>query len=320
VFTLKTVSATPAFTVTSPKPLSGVIYSGSLAVVLSGYANVSAGFATSGANIVTMANLNYKVGSGVWKSISLAGSNPTWSFAATMAAGLNTLKVNVTDSNGDTSAAQSFTVLVDTANPVVAFTTANGATINFTNSVSATIVVAQGDLNASSVVASVNGTALASSAVTVTGTNNNGHSVTYTVTLKGLPAGHDVLGLSAKSLAGLTGTASSITVKVQVSFAQSVIVNSASYGTLGSFNGVSVSATNIWSSSQNLVVFAVWKNSAGQTVAVTTGGLTLASGQTGSTFCPLPGGLPSGSYSVSVFVITTSNNPVSSPTSITVSV
>jgi hypothetical protein len=319
---LKTVTRSPTFTVTTPKPLSGVIYSSSVAVVLSGYANVSSGFTSTGAgpNVATMANLGYKVGSGTWKSISLAGSNPTWSFAATMSAGLNTLSVNVTDSKGDVSAVQTFTVLVDTAAPVVTFTTATGATINYTNSVTATIVVAQGDLNATSVVATVNGTALASSAVTISGTNNNGHSVTYTVTLKGLPAGKDNLGLSAKTLAGLTGSATAITVKVLVSFAQSVLINSASYGTLGSFNGISVSATNIWSTSQNLVVFAVWKNAGGQTVAVTTGGLTLGSGGTGSTFCPLASGLGSGSYSVQVFVITTNNNPVSSPTTISVTV
>ena len=207
--------------------------------------------------------------------------------------------------------------MTDTAAPTVAFTTASGATVNYSSPVTATITVPEGDLNATSVVASLNGTTLASSAVTITGTNNLGHSVTYTVSITGLAAGSDTVGLSASSLAGLTGTATTITVTVQVAFATSVIITSASYGTLGSFNGISVTATNTWSTSQNLVVFAVWKNSAGQTAAVTTGGLTLAAGASGTTFTPLAGGLPSGSYTVSVFVITTANSPVSSPSSIT---
>jgi len=67
------------------------------------------------------------------------------------------------------------------------------------------------------------------------------------------------------------------------------------------------------------VVFAVWKNSVGQTAAVTTGGLTLAAGASGTAFAPLAGSLTSGSYTVSVFVITTSDAPVSSTTTISAS-
>jgi hypothetical protein len=107
-----------------------------------------------------------------------------------------------------------------------------------------------------------------------------------------------------------------------VPFAQSVSITSAAKGTLGAFTGISVSATNLWTSGQNLVVFAVFKNSAGQTVAVATGGLTLGAGASGTAFATSSdlSGLPSGSYTVSVFIITTSNNPVSSSTSISVSI
>jgi hypothetical protein len=70
--------------------------------------------------------------------------------------------------------------------------------------------------------------------------------------------------------------------------------------------------TNIGSSSLDLVVFAVWKNSASQTVAVTTGGLTLASAMTSTVFAPLASPPPSGTYTVNVFAVTTNNQPDSS--------
>jgi len=319
-FTVKTVSATPLLTITSPTPVSGVIYSNTPAVVFSGFANVSAGFATTGPKAVTMATIGYKVGTaaGGGHKITLAGSNPTWSFAATMSAGLNTLSVNATDSNGDTVFSSVSQVLVDTTAPKVTYTTANNAQLTGGAPVVASVVVAEGDLNASSVSAWVNGTAIASSNIAITGTNSLGVSVNYTISIKNLPTGTDNVVLSASSLAGLTASAS-ITVKVIVPFAVSVAINSATSGTLGSYSGISVSATNLWSTSQSLVIFAVYKNSAGQTVAVATGGLTLASGATGTAFAPLAGALPSGTYSVSVFVITTTNSPVSNPTTISVS-
>jgi hypothetical protein len=90
-----------------------------------------------------------------------------------------------------------------------------------------------------------------------------------------------------------------------------VIITSAFYGTLGSYNIVEANLTNIWPSSLDLVVFAVWKNSASQTVAVTTGGLTLASAETGTAFAPLASSPQSGTYTVNVFAVTTGNQPVS---------
>jgi hypothetical protein len=315
---LGVVSPKPTLAIISPTPMSGVIYSSNNAVVFNGQANVSIGYASSGSFAVNIVSVTYSVdGGAVQTAPTTTGNKITFSVAATFTAGLHTIYFNATDSLGNVASSTKYSVLVDTTAPTVAFTTKTGATVNFTSPVTATITVPEGDLNATSVVASLNGTALASSHVAVTGTNNLGHSTTFTVTITGLAAGHDTIGLSASSLAGLTGTATTITVTVQVIFAQSVLITSASYGTLGSFNGVSVTATNTWTTSQSLVVFAVWKNSAGQTAAVTTGGLTLAAGASGTTFAPLAGGLPSGTYTVSVFVITTSNAPVSSPTTIT---
>ena len=94
--------------------------------------------------------------------------------------------------------------------------------------------------------------------------------------------------------------------------AAAVTLNNAFYGTLGNYNVVEANLTCNWSAPLDLVVFAIWKNGVGQTVAVTAGGVALASGATGASFAPRLGELPSGSYFVGVFVVTTTNNPVSS--------
>jgi len=319
--TIGVVSPLPTLAVISPVPTNGVIYSSSNAVVFTGEANVSIGYASTGSFAVKIVSVTYSIDGGTVQTAPTTSANQiTFSVAATFTAGLHTIVFNATDSLNNVASSTKYSVLVDTVAPTVAFTTKTGAIVNYSSPVTATITVPQGDLNATSVVASLNGTALASSHVTVTGTNKLGSSVTYTVTISGLAAGSDTVGLSATSLAGLTGTATTITVTVQVNIATSVIITTASYGTLGSFNGVSVSVTNTWSGTQNVVAFAVWKNSQGQTAAVTTGGFSpLAAGASGTTFCPLASALPSGSYTVSVFVITTANLPVSSPTSITAS-
>ena len=95
-----------------------------------------------------------------------------------------------------------------------------------------------------------------------------------------------------------------------------VLLTSASYGTIGSYNVVKANLTNISSSFLDLMVFAVWKNSAAQTVVVTTGGLTLASAATDTAFAPLASPPPSGTYTVNVFTVATSTTsyPVISPT------
>jgi hypothetical protein len=89
-----------------------------------------------------------------------------------------------------------------------------------------------------------------------------------------------------------------------------VILNSAKYGTLGYYNGVTVNVTSNIPFTSDLWVFAVWTISGGETFAVTTGGLTLAPGASGIAFAPLLNPLTSGSYLVFVFAVTTSG-PVS---------
>jgi hypothetical protein len=315
------VSPLPTLAIISPKNV-GTIYSSKNSVVFTGQANVSIGYAATGPLAVKIVSVTYKIDSGSVQTAPItSGYSITFSVAATMTPGLHHLSFNATDSVGNVAVGTTYSVLIDVVAPTVAFTTATGAKLNYSNTVVATITVPEGDLNLTSVTPTLNGTALSSSHFKVTGTNNLGSSVSYTVTISGLPAGSDNLGLSASSLAGLTGTAKAITVTVSVPPSQSVIIVSASYGTEGGYTGISITATNIWSTSQNLIAFAVWKNSAGQTVAVTTGGLgTMASGATTTTFAPLLSALPSGSYTVNVFVVTTGNLPVSSTTSITASV
>jgi hypothetical protein len=95
---------------------------------------------------------------------------------------------------------------------------------------------------------------------------------------------------------------------------------SVSYGTVGSYNAVKANLTCNWSAPMDLVEFAVWKNSAGQTVAVSTGGLTLAPGANGIAFAPVVRALATGSYVVSVYAITTDNNPVTLTVEISVTI
>lgn len=111
-----------------------------------------------------------------------------------------------------------------------------------------------------------------------------------------------------------------LTFSLPASAQPAVYVNSARYGTIGFYSGVFANVTNYWSSSLDLVVFAVWKNSQGETVAVTTAGLTLPSVANDVAFAPLVSPLTSGNYVAFVFVITTNNDPVSNVVTIGVNV
>lgn len=99
-----------------------------------------------------------------------------------------------------------------------------------------------------------------------------------------------------------------------------VFVNRLRYGTFGFYSGVFVNVTSYWSSSLDLVTFAVWKNSQGQTVEVTTAGLTLPSVSNDVAFAPLLNPLTSGSYVAIVFIVTTNNNPVSNLVTISINI
>jgi len=324
--TFSTVSPNPTLLIKSPKATAGVVYSSSTGVVFTGNANVSLGYpsAAPGAVTISGSGITFSVDKGAAQSATVvtgAGtSKVTWSAGVFLTVGLHNITFTATDSKSNSVTSATWQILVDSSAPTIKFTTATGSTLTYGNPAKAVIFDTLGDLNTTSIAANYNGTAVAAANLVVTGTNTLGSNSTFQVSLNNLPAGKWVLTLSAKDLAGNANAGVSITVKVSVPFAQSVVINTATYTTIGSFPGISASCTNIWSTSQNLVVFAVWKNSASQTVAVTTGGLSLASGATGTAFAPLASALPSGSYTVNVFVITTGNNPVSSTTTITVTV
>ncbi len=116
------------------------------------------------------------------------------------------------------------------------------------------------------------------------------------------------------ALCGLTLLGLTFSFPASAQGAVSVSVNNAKYGTLGFYNGVFVNVTNFWSSTLNLVSFVVWKNNQGETVAVTMGGLMLASGANDIAFAPLLNPLTFGHYLAFVFVVDALGNPVSGVT------
>jgi len=139
--------------------------------------------------------------------------------------------------------------------------------------------------------------------------------------VSGLGTGHWSVTLKAKDYAGNAAAPVTTIVKVTVAFAQSFVVSGTPYtATVGSFAGINASYTNLNPTAQSVVAFAVFKNSAGQTVGIGTGSLTVGAGKTQSVFIAAPVGLASGTYSVSIFVVTTGNLPVSVTTTISVTV
>jgi hypothetical protein len=311
------VSKTPTLSVFSPKPLAGVIYSNSVNVEFRGWANASSGY--NGA--VTMSSLGWKVGTGSWQTSGLAGVKAQWSVVATLPSGLSTITFNATDSKSNTVVSTTYTVLVDTSTPTITNVTPAGSKLTSGQLFTATIVSSQGDLNATSVGVTYNGTAVKASSITVSGTNNLGSSVTYTVTAV-LPTGNDTVQVTATSLAGNTGTGASELVIVSIPFADSVTFTTASatWGTSGAASGIFVPVTNSWTSSQQLTIYATLKS--GSSTYVVVGGETLAAGQTGTVFLQdFLTTVPAGTYTVTFSAITTADQAVSAPTTpITVTV
>ncbi|MDE1852988.1 MAG: hypothetical protein KGI38_04470 [Thaumarchaeota archaeon] len=311
--TLTIVSPNPTITVTTPAGTVGhIVYSKFSGVGFSGSSAASAGYL---AGSVTISSVTYSIDGAT--AVTASGTT-AWTAVPTMANGLHTIVFTVKDSNGNT-ASNSTKVLVDTTAPTITNPTTlaygAGTAIVFT------VVDSEGDL--ASVSATVNGTALAASQVTITsGTNNPGASVTYSVSVTGLAAttGHYGIALTAKDTAGNSATGTTVVVSVTVAFAQSLVISGTpTSSVVGGYTGVSATYSNQWSSSQNVIVFAVWKNSAGQTVYISAGSATLATGASQAFFLPEVG-LASGTYTVNLSVWTTTNLPVSSQTTLTVTV
>lgn len=312
---ITTVTSTPTFSVTSPSiPSAGIIYTSSTTVVFSGEANISLGYPPTSYPIsctsncpttkVTIASVGYKIGTNSWQTATLiTGSTTgsyTWDAVAFLSAGLNTVKFNTTDSKGNVFTSQTYQVLVDSVAPAVTFTTLNNAVLSNGAQATATITVVGGDLNASSVTASVNGTALPSADVSVSGTNNPGSSVTYIVTIS-LPAGSDYLGLSATSLAGLTGKAAAITVTVSVPIDQTFISSGTglpTFTTQSGFPGISTTFTNNGAAP---IAAQFWIQFTGPTTSAEFQGTTVAPGSAITVFFGTAGLAP-GSYTATVYV------------------
>ena len=310
--TLTIVSPNPTITVNTPANTIGhTVYSRFSGVGFSGSAAASLGYL---AGTVTISSVTYSIDGAT--ALSASGTT-AWTAVPTMANGLHTITFTAKDSNGNT-ASNTTSVLVDTTAPTITNPTTTsygaGTPIKFS------IADSEGDLDASSVTATVNGTALPAADVSVSGTNNPGSPVTYTVSVTGLAAsiGHYGIVISAKDLAGNSATGTNFVVQVTVQQAQSLVLQGTpTSGKIGNYEGVTVSYQNEWYSAQNVVVFGVWKNSLGQTVYISAGSANLASGQTQSFFLPEVG-LASGTYTVNVFVWTTSNTSVSITTPVPV--
>jgi len=303
---LGVVSPLPTISVLTPAPLAGVIYASSTNPVFTGQANVSIGYPST----TLIYQVSYKIGSSNWVTTGAGGANTVlWSTAPTLAVGLNTIQFNTTDNTqtpptlGNLAATPSYSVLVDPTAPTASFVTADGTTIANGAAVSASVTVAEGDLNFTSVTATANGTALAAADIAITGANNLGSSVTYTVAVSGLSTGTWVLGLSASSLAGLTGNAAQITVHVTVPLNQIFVSPSGfTQQTQSGASGVGGSITN-QGGDPTATVWYQLLNSRNQVVQGPTFVQTFFSaGQSESFFFALQPGLASGTYTAQVFV------------------
>jgi len=304
-----TVSAYPSINVTLPMPISGILYAPSAFVTFQGVAN-----ATSGSLTTTISTIGYKVGTGGWLSITPASAHDiVWTVPIVLNAGLNTVAFNVTDSAGKTTVSPAYTVLVD--NTVPTFSTITND--NGSSTAALTITSSMGDLNATSVQAWANGTAIAASSITVSGTNNPGSSVNYSVSVSGLNPGTWSLKVQAATLAGLSSSTTATITVTHVTSTNAFTFPAPTYFFLGNqYHTVAVVVTNTQGISLTGIVLAVVHNSAGQTLAISTATVTVAAGGSQTAYVVL--NLPSGTYSVNVFVWSSSGQSLSAPSTVSI--
>jgi len=213
------------------------------------------------------------------------------------------------------------TVYVVGPNPLVFITSPTSATTTSSSITVSGYAIPSPAASAGTLVVTIKYSLNGAANVTVPITATNASGASFFSFGVSLVSGTNTIKVYGIDSNGNTGSVSkTITTVPPIAFANSVkLAGTPKHTSIGGFNGIAANFTNLWTTSQNLVVFAVWKNSAGQTVAVTTAGLTLAPGANGTAFAPLVSPLPSGTYTVNIFVITTGNSPVSSTTTITVS-
>jgi len=306
--TVTTISPLPTLSVTSPKPVSGVIYSASPFITFSGKANASLGY-PSQVTPVTINSIGYKVNSLSWVSSTTSMLNQIlWSVPVTLATGLSTIQFNATDSKHNTVVSSSYQVLVDSVAPTFTFagiTTATGCE-------AVTVTSAAGDFNTASFTATYAGSPISSANIAWAGTQTLGSPSTLTATICGLVAGTGTLSVTGSTYAPISNSASE-TLTVTVVLADSITFNTgtATYGVIGAYKGVTVSVTNSWGSAQTVVIFATLKS--GTSIYVAEGTATIAAGQTNAVVCLDLQTVPAGTYSVTFAAVTTSNAAVSAP-------
>jgi hypothetical protein len=296
------VGPKPTFSITAPTTLAGIIYSDTSAVFFQGWANASTGYDPSG---TTMSSVMFDSSAGEGSASVSNSFNATWTAPISFSSGFGWVIFNATDSNGNTFTSVNYTLLVDTANPTVKFTTSNNANLTAGDKVTAVVIDSLGDINMSSVAATKNGSAIPSSSVSVSGTNMAGSNVTYTVTISGLSAGTWDLGLAASDYAGNTGTATDITVHVsvppnQVFTSTTPVIGTSSLG----FKIVSATWTNNGVGSVTAdYTFEIFQGStSGAPVALGLVESASAAGSTSTVSFGIPSNLASGSYTAAVFV------------------
>ncbi|MGA2663710.1 MAG: hypothetical protein ABSF83_02025 [Nitrososphaerales archaeon] len=307
--TLTTVSPLPTLSITSPKPTSGTIYASSTGVSFRGSANVSVGYNPTPLTGVTIASVNYKIGSASWQQASGSHSSPdSFGLSIFVPAGLSTIVFNATDSDKNTVVSTAYQLLVDTSAPTFTFSTASSNN----GCVTVTAATAEGDFNTASFTATYGGVAVPAAAITWGGTQTPGTAGSLTATICGLVSQTATLSVTGSTLAGLS-TTSSESLTVTVPFADSFTFNTAgaTYGTVGAYKGLTVSVTNGWNTAETVVVYATFKS--GTSIYVADGTTTIASGQAATVFCVDVLAIPAGSYQVTLSAVTTSNQPVSGP-------
>jgi hypothetical protein len=257
------------------------------------------------------------VNSNHWISSSVASNNKViWSVPVTLPTGLSTIAFNATDNKGNVGipTVATYQVLVDSVAPTLTFA---GTTSN-TGCEVVTAATAAGDFNEATsgtgaFTATYGGVAVPAANIAFSGTQTLGTAGSVTATICGLTTQTATLVVTGSTLAGLSGTASeSLTVTVPFADSISFTTGSATFGTVGAYQGITVPVTNSWNTAQTVVVFATFKS--GTSIYVAEGTTTLAPGQTASVFAIDLQTVPAGSYTVTFSAVTTTNAAVSAPT------
>ncbi|HZW55659.1 MAG TPA: hypothetical protein VFF30_05160 [Nitrososphaerales archaeon] len=310
---IMTVSASPTIAVSNPAPISGIAYSNTAFVTFKGTANATLGSAST-----NIASIGYKVGTGAWQSISTASlHNVVWTVPIVLASGLNTVTFNTTDSKGVTTAIAPLTVLVDTNAP----TFGNITLCSCGTEASVAVNDSLGDLNATSVQAWINGTAVSSSQISVSGINNPGSAVNYTVTVSGLTTGTWSIKVSASDLAGntasTTGTVTVVVVPPPLS--STFVIKSATPGSSPVGPAINATITNNGAATYTAYVYVVVHSASGATVYIGVANFgAVAAGSSASLTIPVV--LAPGTYSATVYVDTPSGVAVAQPQQVTITI